>query len=97
MIKKNIKEKKKSFRRSVDKTTACELIRMVNDLCQSDSDSDVKIRELLSDIMMYTKKMNAKLIEYKRDYNKDWWTRLPEGEKERLNKIRQDAGYKCLE
>ena len=85
------------FRRSIGKTTICERIRMVNDLCQSDSETDAKIRKLLRDITLYAKKMNSKLTEYKRDYDKDWWVRLPKEEKERLNKIRQEAGYKCLE
>ena len=85
------------FRRSVGKTTVCEKIRMMNDLCQGDSESDVKLRKMLAEIMLDTKKMNAKLVEYKRDYCEDWWTRLPKEERKRLNEIRQDAGYKCLE
>jgi len=87
---------KPKFKRSGGKTKICELIRMVNDLCQSDSDKDVKIRKLLFDIMTYAKKMNAKLTEYKHDYDKEWWTRLPKEEKDKLNKIRKDVGYKCL-
>ena len=92
-----LRKKTHGFRRSVGKTTICETVRMANDLCQTDSEKDVKIREHLSEIMLYAKKMNAKLTEYKRDYDKDWWTRLPKEERARLNKIRQDVGYKCLE
>jgi len=91
------RKKTPAGRRSIGKTTICETLRMVCDLCQTDSDKDVKIRKLLSEATLFAKKMNAKLTEYKRDYDKDWWVRLPKEEKKRLNKIRLDSGYKCLE
>ena len=92
-----LRKKTHGFHRSVGKTTICERLRQINDLCQGDTETEIKIRKLLADIMLYAKKMNATLTEYKRDYDKDWWVRLPKEEKERLNKIRSDVGYKCLE
>ena len=91
-------ESKKNYsRRSVGKTTICETLRMILDECQTDSEKDTKIRALLTESVRYAKKMNAKLTEYKKDYDKDWWKRLPKEEKQRLNKIRTDVNYKELE
>jgi len=89
--------KPKGFRRTMGMVTVCETLRRVNDMCQTDSEKDIKIRKLLFEAMTYAKKMNAKLTEYKHDWDKKWWKKLPDEEKERLNKIRTDAGYKCLE
>jgi len=92
-----LRRKTHGFRRSIGKTTICELLRLINDECQADVAKDEKIRLLLADAMVFAKKMNSKLTEYKRNYDKGWWVRLPKEEKDRLNKIRQDVGYKCLE
>ena len=89
--------KPQGFRRALDKGTICETLRMVNDLCQTDSEDDVRSRTLLFTAMTYAKKMNAKLTKYKHDYDKGWWQKLPKEEQDRHNKLRQDAGYKCLE
>jgi len=89
--------KKNYSRRSIGKTTVCELLRMILDECQTDSEKDTKIRGLLTECVRYAKKMNAKLTEYKRDYDAGWWKRLPKEEKKRLNKIRTSVGYKELE
>jgi len=94
---KSKRAKPKGFRRALDKRTICETLRRVNDLCQGDDEKDTKIRELLFEAMTYAKKMNAKLTGYKHDYDKNWWRKLPKEEKDKLNKVRQDAGYKCLE
>lgn len=89
--------KPQGFRRALNKSTICEVLRCVNDLCQTDSEDDVKRRALLFEAMTYAKKMNAKLTEYKHNWDKKWWRKLPDEEKDKLNKIRQDVGYKCLE
>jgi len=91
------RKKIQGFRRVANQVTICELLRLANDECQSDSEKDVRIRELLFQAMFYAKKMTAKLTSYKKYYDKGWWEKQTPEEKKRLNKIRTDAGYKCLE
>ena len=74
-----------------DKRTICEIIREVNDLCQSDSEKDREIRERLREIHDMAKRMSKKLKDYNKRVFSDWWEKNPEYEK-KLN-IRLSKDY----
>lgn len=60
------------------KLTLCEIIRVINDLCQDDSEKDIKIRNLLVLAEHKGKKMSAKLVEYKFSEPDDWFKDNPD-------------------
>ena len=74
------------------KVTICEVLRRINDKNQGDSKQAVKVRKLVLQAVTMAKKMQNKLLEYKKDYDKDWWKANPNYEKDL--KRRSENGYK---
>jgi len=62
-----------SMRGISSKETICETLRAINDMCQSNSNKDQKIRNLLVKSEKMSKKMIHKLREYNKQIDKEWW------------------------
>ena len=84
----------RKLRKATYRRTICEVMRKVNDLCQTDSEKDVQIRAHLREMLIMAKRMITKLVKYKRGCDADWWESIPAKEQKKLNKIRRQAGYK---
>lgn len=77
-----------SLRGTSDELTICEYLRMICDLCQSDSDKDKQIRKHLSIAEDMAKRMSKKLLSYNKKVFKGWWEKNKDYEKDlerRLN------------
>lgn len=63
------------MRDSSPKYTPCELLRMINDLCQGDSKKDKQIRELLGACEKQTKRLGQEVNKYNKEIWKldSWW------------------------
>ena len=63
------------MRDSSPKFTPCELLRMINDLCQGDSDKDKRIRELCGACEKQTKRLGQEVNKYNYEIWKEdkWW------------------------
>jgi len=77
---------------SSTKITICEVLRRINDRNQGNSGKEVEIRKLIFQAVEMAKRMQYKLLEYKKDYDKDWWKKNPDYEKDL--KRRSENGYK---
>jgi hypothetical protein len=55
------------------KRTICEVLREINDLHQTGSEDDEKVRELLREAQDMGKRMSRKLLHYNKEVFKDWW------------------------
>jgi hypothetical protein len=74
----------------------CELAREINDLHQSDSEHDVEVRKLLSDIVHGAKAMVRKLEEYKEGTKLELFPEMTSNFKAK-KKLRKQEGYKKIE
>ena len=80
------------FKTSSPLRTPCEVLREINDLCQSNSNKDKLIRKKLYEVQKMAKRITKK-IEYleKQDWNK-WWEKIDNwreiGEKRITDKYR---------
>lgn len=68
--------------------TICEVLRQINDHCQSDSPKDNFIRKRLATAEIMAKKMIHKLLEYNKDFEKDWWAKNPDYEKTLIRELK---------
>lgn len=84
----------RKFKKTTNRRTICEVMRMVNDLCQTDSEKDIQIRGYLREMTIMAKRMITKLVKYKKNCDADWWDTVPEKERKKLDKIRRAVGYK---
>ncbi len=82
--------------------SVCEVLRLINDAVQDNTEKDQKVRELVAEAMNYTKRMAKKLWEYHNEYgidryDKGWFDTnayMTEKEAEEMEKRRQDPNYK---
>ena len=61
------------FRQSTPTRTPCEILREINDLCQSDSALDKLIRKKLSEVMKGAKLMSYEIEKYDNKWNLLTW------------------------
>ena len=81
--------KKHGMRYTNTNRTVCEVLREINDLCQGDDERDKNVRRKLFEAEHMAKRMALKLLEYNKDWDKDWWAANPNYEKNlkrRMNK-----------
>jgi len=76
---------------SSNKTTICEKLRDINDLCQGSNSHDKQIRKLLAECEVMAKKMSNKLLEYNQEIFVDYWKDNPD--KLEKIKLRQSKHY----
>jgi len=80
-----------SMRRVNKFRTLCEVLREINDLHQDTSipteDHNKNVRHLLAECEVMAKKMAHKLYEYNKEYDKEWWLRNPDYEKDLLERL----------
>ena len=70
------------LRGASDELPVCEIRRMINDMCQSDSNKDKAIREKLSVAEDMCKRMSKKLLSYNKKMFKGWWATNKDYEKD---------------
>jgi hypothetical protein len=68
--------------------TICEVLRQINDLCQGDSPRDNLIRKKLATAEIMAKKMIHKLLQYNKDFEKDWWAKNPDYEETLIRELK---------
>ena len=73
-----------------NKITICEVLREINDLHQDNSIHSEQIRKLLFIAQGMAKKMNYKLLENNKDYDKGWWKDNPNYEKNLKKRLSKD-------
>ena len=76
--------------------TICEVLREINDLVQSDSEKDKKIRELLNEAFNMAKRIVYKLYEYNREACKGFWKKNPRKARKIEEELRRGIDYKPL-
>jgi len=79
-----------------DKQSICEVIRQVNDICQSNSDKDREVRRLLEIAEGMGKVMFARMLEMGKELGKDVWIEWEKNHKDQseLVKMRNSESYK---
>lgn len=82
-----------SLRRATELRTLCEVLREINDLHQGDKKHDRKVRKKLIEAEYMAKKMSYKLLEYNKEYDKDWWETVEGKKREKLLKKRFSKSY----
>ena len=70
----------------------CEVIRHINDLCQSDSEKDVQIRKLCYKVLKQAKGMSDEVHKHLPKYSHSWGETNPNRDNKFL--IRIEKGYK---
>ena len=55
------------------KRTLCEVLRLINDIVQSDSEEHRQIRDLLAEAEHKAKRVVRKLVEYNQKEHAEWW------------------------
>jgi len=73
----------------------CEVIRDINDLCQSDSEKDKEIRKLLWLLMKQSKKLSTDLQKYEPKHSLQWDKQTGDWQEKLKNRISE--GYKYRE
>ena len=82
-----------SLRRATKIRTLCEVLREVNDLHQGKTKHDKKVRKRLVEIERMAKKMSYKLLEYNKEYDKEWWETVEGKEREKRLRKRLSKSY----
>ena len=82
-----------SLRRATKVRTLCEVLREINDLHQGDKKHDKKVRKKLVEAECMAKKMSYKLLEYNKEYDKDWWETTEGKRREKLLRKRLSKSY----
>lgn len=82
-----------SLRRATRVRTLCEVLREINDLHQGDKKHDRKVRKKLVEAERMAKKMSYKLLEYNKEYDKDWWETTEGKRREKLLRKRFSKSY----
>jgi len=85
--------------------SVCEVLRLINDQAQGDTEVDEEIRNLVAEAMNYTKRMARKLWEYHdkygiERYDTGWYETnayLSQKDKELEEQRRSDPSYKVGE
>lgn len=72
----------------------CEVLRKINDHAQGDTANDLKIRQLVAVATSMAKRIVYKLYEYNREWDRDFWERNPDYEKQILQDLRGSPDYK---
>lgn len=60
--------------------TVCEVLRAINDIHQGDEQEDLTTRALVREAVDMAKRMDLKLKEYSKQYDRDWWEDNPDYE-----------------
>jgi len=79
-------EFEKSMKVANKQRTLCEVVREVNDYLKEHPDS--LILEKLKEIHSMAKRMTKKLYEYNKEYDKGWWEKNPDYEKDLLRRLK---------
>jgi hypothetical protein len=69
--------------------TICEVLREINDMHQTNSEHDIRVRNKLVEAENMAKRMDKKLLSYNKKYSQKWWAANPDYEKDlkkRMNK-----------
>lgn len=82
-----------SLRRATKIRTLCEVLREINDLHQGETKHDRKVRKRLVEIERMAKKMSYKLLEYNKEYDKEWWETIEGKEREKRLRKRLSKSY----
>lgn len=76
----------------------CELIRKINDLAQSETPHDLRIRKLCAEAEKATKRLAQELNKYKKEAWRGWWAENKEYKQDvdrRLNdRYKQEGSYR---
>jgi hypothetical protein len=70
--------------------TVCEVLREINDFHQKDTKHDRRIRALLREAQDMAKRMSHKLYEYNKEYDKEWWEKNKDYEKDLQLRLKKD-------
>lgn len=76
--------------------TICEVHREIYDLVYDlpDNKTKIAINEKLEEAFLMAKKMNAKLRQYKHNYDDDWWERESQEIREEKYMLRHERNKK---
>ena len=83
-----------SMRDASLKRTICEVLREINDMHQGTSDHDNIVRFKLAEAEHMAKRMTAKLRDYNKEYDADWWEKNPDYERDLNNRL--GKGYQAV-
>jgi len=75
----------------------CEVLRKINDNAQSDTENHLKIRQLAAIATSMARRMSLKLYEYNKEWDKDWWDKNPDYEKEFLKRTAPDYKVETID
>jgi hypothetical protein len=89
-----MKHEKGSLRGMSRKRGICEVLRLINDRAQGDSEKDREIRDLIAEASNYATRMSLKLREYNTEYDKEWYKRNEEYIENHPNDRRREMNYK---
>lgn len=78
-----------SIRGTSTKRTICEVLRVINDHHQENTEHDEFIRKLLAEAEAMAKRMSYKMKEYNEHWDKGWWEANPTAKKDLERRLKE--------